>query len=153
MAQPLRIKLAIAQYEHWALAAVVPGADPAQIFEMKGDSTRFVYHTRLASMIACRWLSGGYEIGEVLGPARLDSTNMGWLNEFLPEVEIVHTTNGSWNCQDWVLDAVRALREASERVRITASLEVGKIKEGLESEFQWWDLGGDNYFERLFNAR
>ncbi|KAJ6451472.1 hypothetical protein C8R47DRAFT_1170048 [Mycena vitilis] len=147
--------LIIAQYnlvgharrtEHWSLAALV---DKRQAFVMQviGNSDSFSYQPKLAkSFAASRSLRGGFLVGRIPADKADDLQNM------LREVPVIRYDK-RWDCQTWVMDALRYLKDSSRAEWIEwamTGIDETSIREELARERARWEDSDDTLEERLF---
>jgi len=147
--------LVVAQYdlqghkylcEHWSLAALET-KKKAHIFRLVGNPDNFAYEATTDSNFAgAHALCGGCLVGNV-DPERLE-----WMKTKLGEVPIIRNKPDDFDCQVWVIESLRFLKEAAEPgVEITLVSERG-IRKELKDEKERWELGEDTLEDRLFDS-
>ncbi|KAF5392288.1 hypothetical protein D9757_001453 [Collybiopsis confluens] len=130
------------KYKHWSIVVLV-SRTKAYIYEVQGAINTFTYApTLITDFEQSVNLQGGYLVGHI-SPAKL-----GWLSEQLADVE-VKKYDGEWDCQSWVMDALRVLKDSGVGI-ITSDIGRGHIISELREELERWDLGEDIVHERLF---
>ncbi|KAF9034487.1 hypothetical protein BDZ89DRAFT_1012028 [Hymenopellis radicata] len=128
--------------EHWALAVItdiVLGS--ARVFQLIGGMDSFCFESADFTIDADNKYCGGVQVGEV---AASDIPN---LEKWLRAVPI-HRHRTDWDCQDWVIDAVRAL-SMDNRGIVFANTTERSIRAELEEEKERWQTGQDLLHERL----
>ena len=55
-----------------------------------------------------------------------------------------------WDCQDWLLEVVWALKEESGWVTVDEGITERKLRDALTEERELWEKADDHYFERMF---
>lgn len=149
------LPLVVAQYnleshprrtEHWALA-VLRSRLKAEIFEVAGTSDTFNYAPRCDDTFSRHpQLRGGCLVG------RVRSDRLDWLREALGNSVAIIRYSDAWDCQDWVMDALRYLKDrAEDGVEVRIARERA-IREELVLERERWDTAEDTIEERLFSA-
>ncbi|KAJ6451477.1 hypothetical protein C8R47DRAFT_301360 [Mycena vitilis] len=147
--------LIIAQYdlvghstrtEHWSLAALVDKRQ-AYIMQIIGNSDTFLYQPKMVKSFATsRSLRGGFLVG------RIPADKVDDLQNILRQVTVTRYDQ-NFDCQTWVIDAVRYLRDSGQAHWIewtkTGIAEVA-IREELAREMVRWEGSDDTLEERLF---
>ena len=89
--------------EHWSLV-VMFNLNDAHVFEIIGNTDTYEYVPRpIARFSSSNKLRGGCQIGMI----RRDL--IGWLEVRLRQVQIIRN-NPQWDCQDWVMEAIRWMK-------------------------------------------
>ena len=74
-----------------------------------------------------------------------------WMKEKLGEVPIIRNHPEEFDCQVWVIESLRLLKEAARPgVEIKLVSERG-IRKELKEEKERWELGEDTLEDRLFD--
>lgn len=130
--------------EHWSLVAL-KNKDEAHIFQLFGNADTFVYlPSRHPSFQTSENLCGGCVVGSV------EEGKVEWVLEKLREVEVIRYKPGEFDCQTWVIQALRLLKDAEEEGVNILEVSDRKIREELMEERERWELGEDTLEERLF---
>ena len=155
-----RVRLAIAQYdrpghpsppghEHWALVVAIPGAPSQaggwQVFQIVGNTDTYCYQTKAFCETERALLCGGCAVGELLQGAE----GVEWLKDHLESAVEIVRGDPAWNCQRWVVEVVRELRQHPDRVAVLPSFNERKARAVLFKEREDWECGEDHYFGRL----
>lgn len=75
---------------------------------------------------------------------------MEWIIEKLREVEVIRYEPGEFDCQMWIVQALRLLKDAEEEGVNILEVSDRNIREELTKERERWELGEDTFQERLF---
>ncbi|KAI0351278.1 hypothetical protein OH77DRAFT_941403 [Trametes cingulata] len=152
---PSGIKLCIAEYMreglpdyHWALVAAIPYNTRTRIFQIVGGAASYGYQTKEVNILSSKTLCGGCEVGEVLGEASLSSDNVRWLETHLATAVTIVRNDPKWNCQTWVIEVLRELREHTDKVSIY-HVDTTQIRAKLAEEREHWEVGDDIYYNKL----
>jgi hypothetical protein len=130
--------------EHWSLVAL-KNKDEAHIFQLFGNADTFVYlHGRHASFQTSENLCGGCVVGSV------EEGKIDWVLDKLKEVEVVRYKPEEFDCQTWVIQALRLLNYAAEDGVTILEVSDRKIREELKKERERWELGENTLGQRLF---
>jgi len=126
--------------EHWNISAFI-STEEAQIFELAGgiDSYTFLSSTVSLRALECR---GGFLL------CRLPSDRLAWLKELFSTIHIVRA-NTEFDCQTWVVAAVRKLQDEGY---IPRDVTENKIRRELDREKERWEVAEDTLIERLIPA-
>ncbi|KZW02816.1 hypothetical protein EXIGLDRAFT_601406 [Exidia glandulosa HHB12029] len=136
--------------EHWSLAAL-SSRSRAHIFEVVGTDATFNYAPRLDTDFARNPLFRG---GCIVGHVR--ASGIAQLTELLRAVRVVRYAL-DWDCQNWVMDALRLLRDMdlddAEALgfRLVSTSERA-MRDELGAEKERWEVADDTIEERLFPA-
>ena len=131
--------------EHWGLIVLdLPPSHAADVFQLAGNMDTFHFEAfRAPDVLKISELCGGYCVGDVA----VDSVEK--LHKWLEERRVVHYDR-MWDCQDWLLEAVWALKEESGWVAIDEGFTERGLREALREERELWERAEDHYFERIF---
>ncbi|KAH9912302.1 uncharacterized protein BXZ73DRAFT_56357 [Epithele typhae] len=134
--------------EHWALVAIGPRTREADVFQMSGNMESFHFEAiRVPNVLKVAAICGGYPLGYVAEDA------MERLHAMLAAQRVV-LHDWEWDCQDWVVEAVRALRqEKGEWVSMNEGFSEATLRRELRAEKDLWEIGEDHLFERMLNAQ
>ncbi|KAG6813702.1 hypothetical protein H0H92_008109 [Tricholoma furcatifolium] len=103
--------------EHWSLVAL-SDAQNGYEFELSGNWNNFQYKAgRITCFGRTPALRGGCHVGSV-PPGRIE-----WLRERLRDVEVVYN-DVNFDCQDWVLGALRMLQADGMGIRLTSEVNI-----------------------------
>ncbi|KAF8905624.1 hypothetical protein CPB85DRAFT_1315242 [Mucidula mucida] len=129
--------------EHWALAVITDIAlGSARVFQLIGGMDSFCFESVDVTIIdATAEYCGGVQVGEIAPSDIAD------LEKWLRAVPI-HRHRTDWDCQDWVVDAVRAL-SMDDRGVVFADMTERSIRAELKEEKERWQTGQDLVHERL----
>jgi hypothetical protein len=129
--------------EHWSLVAL-ESLRTGHEFELIGNIDTFAYVPKVVERFGNYMsLRGGCLVGQIA------KDKLGWLKEKLQEVTVVRN-NPDFDCQTWVIDALRILKEShGEGVEIDNIIE-RDIRAELEQEKERWELAEATIEERLF---
>jgi hypothetical protein len=127
--------------EHWSLVAL-ESQRIGHVFELVGNLDTFAYVPKSVSRFGYSTrLRGGCRVGSIARD-KLD-----WLKETLNEVIVVRN-NPDFDCQTWVIDALRLVK-GSSGVEISNVSERG-IREELIQEKERWEQAEPTIEERLY---
>ena len=127
--------------EHWALAVPISHSI-AHVFQLEGNYDTFHYTSaRVDRFSESSSMRGGIQIGEIQTGA------VSWLGERLKDVRVI-TCNPDFDCQNWVLDAVRLLRDTGGI--IYPGITEQFVRYELYREKERWEIAEDTIIERLF---
>ncbi|PPR00235.1 hypothetical protein CVT26_008984 [Gymnopilus dilepis] len=131
--------------ERWVLAALET-KKKAHIFQLIGNTDNLKYDTRTESNFdGSQTLCGGCMVGSI-GLEQIE-----WMKEKLGEVPIIRNHPEEFDCQVWVIESLRLLKEAARPgVEIKLVSERG-IRKELKEEKERWELGEDTLEDRLFD--
>lgn len=144
--------LIVAQYEitghhrrteHWNLTVLV-SPNVSHTFEVRGNSDTFTYvHDTVSVPIgSIPSYRGGCHVGEV------PSTSIDRLDERLKRDVAVIRLDLSWDCQDWVLAALRLLRDDGIAFK---TVNQAYVRKELQEDMARWEEGDDTVEERHFS--
>ncbi|PIL32512.1 hypothetical protein GSI_05215 [Ganoderma sinense ZZ0214-1] len=152
------LTLAVAQYQiegynwpkvHVALVAFVPNHPQAHIFQLWGNTDTFAFrYSETDHFLKSSKIQGGVKIGEV---AR-EAVRSGWLKQVLSERVVVRRRDPSYNCQVWLLDAVRELQQHRDKVLIVPEFNREWLFRALRRQHLTWEQANDHYFETVMPA-
>ncbi|RDB28042.1 hypothetical protein Hypma_002197 [Hypsizygus marmoreus] len=126
--------------EHWNLV-VLQDPNHAHVFDIIGNHSNFQYYPYYTDRFSrMQRLQGGCHVGTI------SAAQLKWLETRLRSVEIVYN-DVNFDCQDWVLNALRMLREDGLAITLTSEKT---IREELKREQERWDVGDDTLEDRLF---
>ncbi|KAI8974760.1 hypothetical protein BD414DRAFT_497367 [Trametes punicea] len=130
--------------EHWALIVLSPTSRAVHVLQLAGNMDTFHFEVLHApDVLQIVDLCGGCCVGEVAA----DSLDR--LRDKLSGQRIV-LHDRMWDCQDWLLEAVRALKEEKGGwVEIDDWFTERELRERLQEEKELWEQGQDHYFERM----
>lgn len=129
-------------YKHWSIVALRSAQD-AYVFEVIGSTGSFVYTPKhVSNFDTSRRFRGGYKVGEI------PSNWMNWMSDKLQEVT-VRNDDEEWDCQYWVMDALRLLRD-TEGI-ITGNIGRTHIIQELSLDEERWQTMEETVDERLFS--
>ncbi|KLO18777.1 hypothetical protein SCHPADRAFT_899348 [Schizopora paradoxa] len=149
---PNKLPILILQYaiqghvrrtEHWSIAVITDTrSSSARIFEMKGNTDSFAFgakdvHNIAASSSYC----GGVQIGEI------DVKELENLETWLKCIAIRHN-DPQWDCQDWVMDALRELKMDNRGV-VFDDMTERYIRKEMNVEKERDEMGQDTVHDRL----
>jgi hypothetical protein len=133
----------IRRTEHWSLVAM-KSRQEAYVFEVVGNHDTYAYVPRLdTSFGQSQTTHGGCQVGTITAE-KLD-----WLEKRLKDVAVV-PHDIEFDCQTWVIDAVRMLK--NDGVEITEVSE-RNIRTELARESERWEVAEDTIEERLFEVQ
>jgi hypothetical protein len=115
----------------------------AHVFEIIGNTNTYEYVPRpVARFSSSNKLRGGCQIGVI----RRDL--IGWLEDRLQQVQIIRN-NPQWDCQDWVMEAIRWMKWNGV---IAADIDTreSRIRAELVGEKERWEVADDTVEYRLF---
>ncbi len=147
------VTIAVAQYEippfkyphiHWSLVAFVPGSRQATRYHIVGNTDSYGFDSGVVRDLLCstNLLMGGvkaYEISEEL-------VANGWLEDKLRSVPIIKN-NANWNCQTWMVDAIRALADRPDKVTVQRGVTMAWLKEALGRQWDLCESLEDHFFD------
>ena len=146
------LQLVVAQYlrmshppgeEHWALVAISPSSPAAHVFQVKGNNDSYTVTTEaIPNIFRSRSLCGGCRVGEI------QESNLGWLRDELLKVPVV-LLKPEWNCQNWVIDAIRVIKDFPEKVVIDPPFTESGLRAKMRDDRETWEGGDDHYLQRL----
>ncbi|KAH9897644.1 hypothetical protein C8Q73DRAFT_787901 [Cubamyces lactineus] len=152
----MKLLLAIAQYdrrgfpqgyEHWSLVAAVPTKEEAYIFDVVGNTDTFTYQTKAkVRLLRSSSLCGGYVVGEV------DETYVDWLKDHLATIPVVRN-DPTWNCQVWVISAIRELQQCPDKVTIRPDFSANNARQELARQRALWEEAENHFFEDLWPGK
>lgn len=129
--------------EHWSLVVLV-SRDEGYVYEILGDWSDFAYHVRYVEhFLESSSFRGGCIVGQV--PGNMESIFR--LERSLEVVSIIHN-DSNFDCQDWVLEAIKLLRGTGV---INPETDEAMIRNELQDEYERWETGEDNLIERLYS--
>lgn len=129
--------------EHWSLVALCGSKNRARIFEVVGNPDTFLYSTKtVASFRSSRTLCGGCHVGNIFA-GELD-----WLEDRLKAVS-VRRNDPEFDCQTWVIAALRLLKEDGV---VFQQINERFVRDELAKDYERWDVGDDTVEERLFTT-
>lgn len=150
----INFPLVVAQYElkghprrteHWALAALHSAMD-ANIYQIEGGITNYSYQPSMHNTFQrSQKLRGGCLVGSVL------STKLDRLQALLQNVPVIRNDE-RWDCQVWIIEALRYLKSAREPGITVVESSESAIREELKQEQARWADGEDMLEDRLFAA-
>ncbi|KIM36730.1 hypothetical protein M413DRAFT_448872 [Hebeloma cylindrosporum] len=73
-----------------------------------------------------------------------------WILEKLREIDVIRYKAEEFDCQTWVIQALRLLKDAEEEGVNIYEVSDRKIREELIRERERWELAEDTLEERLF---
>ncbi|KAI8980686.1 hypothetical protein BD414DRAFT_492953 [Trametes punicea] len=131
--------------EHWALVVVSPTSRAVDVLQLAGNMDTFHFESlHVPDVLKIANLCGGCRIGEVA------TDSIGKLQDMLGAQRIV-LHDRMWDCQDWLLEAVRTLKEEkSGWVEIDDWFTERDLRARLREEKELWEQADDHYFERIF---
>ncbi|KDR76982.1 hypothetical protein GALMADRAFT_246151 [Galerina marginata CBS 339.88] len=146
--------LIVAQYElqghkyrqeHWLLAALEK-QQTGHIFQLIGNTDTFAYEASIDSDFpTSQTLCGGCLVGSV------DSEQLAWVKSKLKEVPVRRNSPEEFDCQNWVMQALRLLKYSPHPgVEITEVSE-SAIREELKKEKEKWETGEETLEDRILN--
>ncbi|KAI0315839.1 hypothetical protein OF83DRAFT_1173437 [Amylostereum chailletii] len=149
---PHGLPLIVAQYaiaghtrrtEHWAFI-VLRSRRKGDIHELRGNSDSFTYVTERDTPFAIAdALRGGCHVGYV--PKEPEGQSM-FRSVLEHEVRVVRA-DAHWDCQNWIVEGLRALKEAGIVFR---GMCEAKVRKELLEEMERWESADDAVYERLF---
>ena len=149
------LTLAVAQYKidgfnwpkvHVALVAFLPNHPQTYIFQLWGNTDTFAFqYSETNHFLKSGRLQGGVKIGEVASEA----VTSGWLRQVLNDRVRVRRRDPNYNCQVWLLDAVRELQQYRDRVFIFQEFNRDWLLRALQHQYQTWEQANDHYFETV----
>ena len=125
--------------EHWSIAAVI-SREQAWVFELSGNYDTFTYTPR-TTPFSSRILNyrGGFFLCEI-AQEKLD-----WLESLLGTLPVIRL-NPEFDCQTWVMSAVRKLQDEGLVPRDVTEI---MIREEMAREKETWEVADDTILERL----
>lgn len=147
------IPLAVFQYAleghptlamYWNIVALKSRED-AVIFELAGNADTFTYITKECdnfNQIAS--LRGGVRVGAI----RED--RIPWMAEVLKQVEVIRHDVHRFDCQVWVANALRVLRDQDESIVVKGMTSESAIREELRQETERWEVADETLEEREY---
>ncbi|TRM64546.1 hypothetical protein BD626DRAFT_254503 [Schizophyllum amplum] len=115
-----RLPLLVVQYdispgllnhEHWGLVVYyAEGNGKGRVFEMSGTLGDFHFNTKDVNLFSSRQFCGGCKVGAI------EENKMNDLETWLRAVPNQCRVNPAWNCQTWVVDAIRELQMGNRGV-------------------------------------
>ncbi|KAI1786111.1 hypothetical protein LXA43DRAFT_79986 [Ganoderma leucocontextum] len=155
----LNLTLAVAQYKiegfnwpkvHVALVAFSPGHAHAYLFQFWGNTDTFAFrYCEVDHLLKTSKLQGGVKIGEVNDGV----VRSGWLTGVLGDRIIVWRRDPTYNCQVWLLDAVRELQLYRDQVFIIPDFSREWLYGALKHQYLTWEQANDHYFETVMPPR
>ncbi|KAJ7766882.1 hypothetical protein B0H16DRAFT_1791443 [Mycena metata] len=128
--------------EHWSLVALVD-RKMGHVMEIAGNSNSYTYLPRQVRRFSqSKNLRGGYLVGFIAADQIKE------LEDSLRQVPVVRY-DPSFDCQTWILDAVRFIKTARPEC-ITEDTRESTIRRELDDEKERWNTGEDTVEERLF---
>lgn len=127
--------------EHWSLA-ILYSLNEVEIHEVQGMLDTFHYETfrKSTSFLRSITLCGGCHVGNIPWDL-LDA-----VRKALKDVPVVRHDE-SWDCQTWVVHALRSLRDFGI---IFAHVNEARIRQELAEDRERWENGEDAVYERLY---
>ncbi|KAI0364576.1 hypothetical protein BV20DRAFT_834173 [Pilatotrama ljubarskyi] len=131
--------------EHWALAVLAPPSHAADILQLAGNMDTFHFESfHVPDILKITELCGGCPVGDIAAEGGVKR-----LRELLKGQRVVHQDR-MWDCQDWVLEAIRALKEQSaDWIAIDSGFTERGLRAKLRDEKEIWERADNHYFERL----
>ncbi|KAI0351277.1 hypothetical protein OH77DRAFT_1429791 [Trametes cingulata] len=132
--------------EHWALVVFAPPSRAADILQLAGNMDTFHFESfHIPDILQLAELCGGQPVGHIAADGGVER-----LREWLKGQRVVHQDR-MWDCQDWVLEAIRALKEESaDWVAIDGDFTERGLRAKLREEKEIWERADNHYFERVF---
>ncbi|KAI9060632.1 hypothetical protein FKP32DRAFT_1595373 [Trametes sanguinea] len=127
-----------------------PGNRSVHLLQLAGNMDTFHFETmQVPDVLAITDLCGGCHVGEI----RVAADGLGRLIDKLQAQPIIHCDR-MWDCQDWLLEALRALKEEGGGwVKIDDWLTERDLRSRLKEERELWESAEDHYFERMFAGK
>lgn len=137
------IKGHVRRTEHWSIAVITDTrSSSARIFEMKGNTDTFAFGAKdVRNIAASRSYCGGVQVGEV------DAKELASLEDWLKAIDVRHS-DPQWDCQDWVMDALRELK-MDERGIVFDNMTEKYIRKEMDEEKERDQTGQDIVHDRL----
>jgi len=130
--------------EHWALV-LFETHDRVHTFQLLGNKDTYGYqpgyHYRFTHSQSYR---GGCLVGEVR------SDKVSWVREKLYHVPIIRGDETRFNCQIFVIEALRLLKYENQNGVVIREVSMGNIRRELENERERWESADATVDERLF---
>ncbi len=149
------LTLAVAQYKidglewpkvHLALVAFFPGHPQAYLFQLWGNTDTFAFrYSETDNLLKSFSIQGGVKVGEV----SYEAVRSGWLTQVLSNRVVVRQRDPLYNCQVWLLDAVRELQQYRDKVHIFPEFNREWLFRALGRQYQTWEQANDHYFETV----
>jgi len=129
--------------EHWSVAVITDAqTSSARVFQVLGNTDSFTFDASDVGNIGePKDYCGGVEVGEV------DTGELGNLEMWLEEIAI-RRNDPKWDCQDWVMDALRALKMDKPEI-VYDNMTEKHIRKELEEEKEHDETGEDLVQDRL----
>lgn len=133
--------------EHWNLMVLI-SATHYHTYELRGNMDTFTYihdeELRLPPVRANAAYRGGCHIGDI--PATPE--HLQWLDTRLSK-QCVVKWDAEWDGQDWVIEAMRMLKDEG---LVFPNVSARSVRKDLEEDMERWNEGDDTADERLFSA-
>ena len=114
--------------------------EQAWVFELSGNYDTFTYTPKPTSFSSRIFnYRGGFLLCEVA------QEKLGWLESLLGTLPVIRH-NPEFDCQTWVVSAVRKLQEEG---LVPRDVTEAMIREELEREKERWEVADDTILERL----
>ncbi|KAJ3506942.1 hypothetical protein NLJ89_g6584 [Agrocybe chaxingu] len=131
--------------EHWSIIALL-SAKKARIFELTGNYDTFAY-VNYETIPTADPRQHDARGGFLLCP--ISDEKLEWFANALKAIEVVRGTP-DYDCQTWVMQAVRLLQDGGLVSRAVTERE---IREELEVEKERWEVADDILPERLITEK
>lgn len=147
------VPLAVFQYalnghptrtEHWNIVAL-KSRERAVIFELAGNAdtyTYLVHENRNFHRIES--IRGGVRVGTI------PEEKIPWVEDALKQVEIIKHDLNSFDCQVWVVNALRLLRDLDASIILQGMTSESAIREEMRKEMERWEAADDILHEREY---
>lgn len=146
------VTIAVAQYEippfkypqiHWSLVAFVPGSRQATRYHIIGNTDSYGFDVgAVRDLLRSTKLMGGVKVAEISE----EFVANGWLEDKLRRVPIVRN-DPKWNCQSWVVDAIRTLADRPEKVTVQRGVSMAWLREALGRQWDLCESLEDHFFD------
>ncbi|KAF8961847.1 hypothetical protein BDZ97DRAFT_1827419, partial [Flammula alnicola] len=132
--------------EHWALAAL-ESKQKAHIFQLIGNTDTFAYEPSTEDKFAAeKNLCGGCMVGGV------ESDQLEWIKQKLAEVSVIRNKPEEFDCQTWVVEALRSLKYAKLPGVEINEVSDKNIRTELKAEKERWNIGEDTLEDSLLTS-
>ena len=147
------IPLAVFQYaleghptltEYWNIVAL-KSRQEAIIFELAGNADTYTYITKENHNFSrITSLRGGVRVGSI------PEDKIPWMQDILKQVFILRHNLHAFDCQVWVVNALRLLRDHDEAIILQGMTSIGALREELRQEMERWEAADETLEEREY---
>lgn len=130
--------------EHWNIVALKSRQD-AIIFELAGNADTYTYITKeIDNFNRIPNLRGGVKVGSI------PEDKIPWMQDALKQVVIIKHDLQRFDCQRWVVFALRLLRDLDESTILEGLTSEATIREELRQEMERWEEADETLEEREY---